>query len=114
VLAGHPQPVLVRADGTAELVGEFGTAVGLVPRVRVRCTTHRLAPGDTLLVHTDGVTERRHGGAQFGSDRLLAAASDAADRPPAQLIAAVRDAVDRFSADPLGDDMALLAVRVTP
>jgi phosphoserine phosphatase RsbU/P len=114
VLAGHPQPVLVRADGTAELVGEFGTAVGLVPRVRVRCTTHRLAPGDTLLVHTDGVAERRHGAAQFGPDRLLAAASAAADRPPAQLIAAVREAVDRFSADPLGDDMALLAVRVTP
>ena len=29
-LAGHLQPVLVRADGHAELVGRFGTAVGLV------------------------------------------------------------------------------------
>jgi hypothetical protein len=44
VLAGHVQPVLVRADGTAELIGTFGTAVGLVPSVRLACTQHHLGP----------------------------------------------------------------------
>lgn len=110
VLAGHLQPVLVRACGQAELVGAFGTAVGLVERVSVECTRHRLAPGDSLLLYTDGVTERRRGKEQFGSDRLLQAARSAAGGTAAQLVAAVRAAVERFSGDS-HDDIALLAVR---
>lgn len=114
VLAGHLQPVLVRADGRAELIGDFGTAVGLLPVVRVGCSRHRLAPGDTLLVYTDGVTERRRGREQFGQDRLLAVAATAAGQPADRLVAAVREAVERFSAAPLDDDVALLAVRAAP
>ncbi|WP_433282237.1 SpoIIE family protein phosphatase [Pseudonocardia xinjiangensis] len=111
VLAGHVQPVLVRADGTAELIGQFGTAVGLLPSVRLTCTPHRLGPGDTLLVYTDGVTERRRGREQFGAERLLEVAKGVAGRPARQVVAAVREAVEVFSADPLDDDVALLAVR---
>jgi serine phosphatase RsbU (regulator of sigma subunit)/anti-sigma regulatory factor (Ser/Thr protein kinase) len=114
VLAGHVQPVLVRADGTAELIGTFGTAVGLVPTVRLTCTHHRLDPGDTLLVYTDGVTERRRGREQFGAERLLTVAARAAGRPAMQVVGAVREAVERFSTDPLDDDVALLAVRAAP
>lgn len=114
VLAGHVQPVLVRADGTAELIGTFGTAVGLVPTVRLTCTRHRLDPGDTLLVYTDGVTERRRGREQFGAERLLTVAARAAGRPAVQVVGAVREAVERFSTEPLDDDVALLAVRAAP
>jgi phosphoserine phosphatase RsbU/P len=110
VLAGHPQPVLVRADGTAVQVGAFGTAVGLVRNLEVTPTAHRLAPGDTLLVYTDGVTERRRGREQFGPERLLAAAAAAAGRPARHVVAAVLEAVERFSPGPAGDDVALLAV----
>ncbi|MDN5934341.1 MAG: serine/threonine-protein phosphatase, partial [Pseudonocardia sp.] len=114
VLAGHLQPVLVRGDGTAELIGEFGTAVGLVATVQLTVTRHRLVPGDTLLVYTDGVTERRRGREQFGPERLLAAAAAAAGQPAAQVVEAVRAAVERFSGDPRDDDIALLAVRALP
>jgi serine phosphatase RsbU (regulator of sigma subunit) len=114
VLAGHVQPLLVRADGTAELIGTFGTAVGLVPVVRLECTQHRLAPGDALLVYTDGVTERRRGREQFGPERLLDVAAGLAGRSAGQVVATVREAVERFSADPLDDDVALLAVRAAP
>lgn len=111
VLAGHLQPVLVHTDGTAELIGSFGTAVGLVSNVQLVCTRHRIAPGETLLVYTDGVTERRRKQVQFGSQRLLAAAAAAAGQPAAQVVEAVRAAVERFSGDPRDDDIALLAVR---
>lgn len=114
VLAGHLQPVLVRSDGTAELVGRFGTAVGLIPTVTLVTTHHHLAPGDTLLTYTDGVTERRRRTEQFGAERLLAAAAGAAGAGAAQVVAAVREEVERFSRDRRGDDIALLAVRAAP
>lgn len=111
LLAGHVQPVLIGRDGTARLIGAFGTAVGLVPRMRLECTTYRLEPGEVLLAYTDGVTERRRGREQFGADRLLEVAAGAAGKSAKQVVAAVREAVERFSAEPLDDDVALLAVR---
>ena len=86
VLAGHLQPLLVHPDGRVELLGEHGTAVGLVERVELTCTTHRLGPGDTLLLYTDGVTERRRGDEQFGVERLRRAGGAAAGRPAARLL----------------------------
>jgi serine phosphatase RsbU (regulator of sigma subunit) len=114
VLAGHLQPVLVRADGRAELLGRHGTAVGLVPRLDLTCTMYTLAAGDALLLYTDGVTERRRGDEQFGTERLLRATAAAAGRPAARLLTAVRRALDRFTTDPRDDDIALLALRAVP
>jgi serine phosphatase RsbU (regulator of sigma subunit) len=114
VLAGHLQPVLVHPDGRVEQVGRHGTAVGLVEHLDLTCTTHTLAAGDTLLLYTDGVTERRRGDEQFGTERLLRAAGAAAGRPAARLVGAVRTALDRFTADPRDDDIALLALRAAP
>jgi serine phosphatase RsbU (regulator of sigma subunit)/anti-sigma regulatory factor (Ser/Thr protein kinase) len=114
VLAGHAQPVVVRPDGTAELIGRFGTALGLVETLDLDCTQHVLAAGETLLLYTDGVTECRRGPEQFDDDRLLHAAAAASDSSAARLVATVRDAVQRFAPDLAGDDIALLAVRVEP
>ncbi|RZU30549.1 serine phosphatase RsbU (regulator of sigma subunit) [Blastococcus saxobsidens] len=109
VLAGHAQPVVVRADGSTELIGRFGTALGLMDAVDLHGTRHLLAPGETLLLYTDGITESRRGPEQFGDQRLLDAAGGAGSSA-AQLVATVRDAVQRFTLA-LDDDMALLAVR---
>jgi len=97
-----------------DLLGEHGTAVGLVERLELTCTTHRLDPGDTLLLYTDGVTERRRGDEQFGVERLRRAGGAAAGRPAARLLTVVRTALDRFTADPHDDDIALLALRAEP
>ncbi|NYJ08070.1 serine phosphatase RsbU (regulator of sigma subunit)/anti-sigma regulatory factor (Ser/Thr protein kinase) [Geodermatophilus daqingensis] len=114
VLAGHAKPVVVRADGTAELIGRFGTALGLLETVDLHCTRHQLAAGETLLLYTDGVTECRRGPEQFDENRLLGAAAAASGRSAARLVAAVREAAQDFATDPPGDDIALLAVRAEP
>jgi serine phosphatase RsbU (regulator of sigma subunit) len=114
VLAGHAQPVVVRADGTAELIGRFGTALGLYESVDLRCTTHVLAAGEALLLYTDGVTECRRGLEQFDEDRLLEAAAAASGTGAARLVTTVREAVQRFAPDSCSDDIALLAVRAAP
>jgi sigma-B regulation protein RsbU (phosphoserine phosphatase) len=111
VLAGHERPVLLRTDGTAELVGDHGTAVGLVHGVTPTCSTHWLEPGDSLVTYTDGVTERRRGAELFGQERLLEVLSGAAGSSASDLVKAVRTALQEFSTDPRRDDIAVLVVR---
>jgi serine phosphatase RsbU (regulator of sigma subunit) len=114
VLAGHAQPVVVRADGSVELIGRFGTALGLLEAVDLHCTQHLLAAGETLLLYTDGITECRRGPEQFDEDRLLEAAAASSGRSAEQFVATVREAVQRFADDRFSDDVALLAVRAVP
>lgn len=111
VLAGHEQPVLLRADGSAELVGRHGTPAGLVNEFAVHPTRHELAPGDALVGYTDGVTERRRGNELFGPDRLKRAIAGATGSSATGLVAAVRQAVDDFTPESQRDDIVILAVR---
>ena len=53
--AGHPLPTLVRANGSTEVVGAPGTLLGVLPTVDVADATIELAPGETLVLITDGV-----------------------------------------------------------
>src|ERR1700722_909055 len=73
---GHNPPMLLRSDGLSQSTLEHtGPAVGVVPDCVFDLGHTRLAPGDTLLVYTDGVTEARSPtGEFFGEERLLRAA----------------------------------------
>jgi serine phosphatase RsbU (regulator of sigma subunit) len=113
VLAGHEPPLLVRANGTAEFVGQSGTPLGILNQVTLYATRLHLAPGDTLLAFTDGVTERRGPEGLYGPHRLITAASATYLLSPAQLIATVRTSVQNFSNQKPKDDIALLAIRAT-
>ena len=55
--AGHPYPAVQRADGSVEMVGCGGLPVGLIPGAEFEEFEVQLAPGDRLMIHSDGVTE---------------------------------------------------------
>ena len=110
-LAGHDQPVLMRADGTTALIGSGGTALGLLETVTAPRTTVHLGPGDSLVLYTDGVTERRRGRLLFGQHRLRQQVSALAGAPAAVLAAGLRSAVLEFGAHPPRDDIAIVVVR---
>jgi len=120
-LAGHEPPVLVRGDGTAGLVGVFGTALGLLESITSSVLELRLMPGDALVFYTDGVTERRGGAADatvgpdvtemFGPRRLCEAASRLAGLPADAIAAGVRAAALGFGSQPPRDDLAVLTIR---
>ncbi len=57
VQAGHPYPLLLRSDGSAEFLGYGGLPVGLLPDATFQRTETFLEPGDKLLLHSDGFTE---------------------------------------------------------
>lgn len=110
-LAGHDRPVLVSADGRASFVGEGGTALGLLSAVTSPASSVPLAPGDTLVFYTDGVTERRRRDELFGIERLRSAAAPLAGYPAGVVAARLRSATLGFSAEPPRDDIAILVLR---
>ncbi len=57
VQAGHPHPLVLRAGGDVQVVGEGGLPIGLIAGATYDRITLRLAPGDRLLLMSDGITE---------------------------------------------------------
>ncbi|MGW7236634.1 PP2C family protein-serine/threonine phosphatase [Streptomyces sp. NPDC054804] len=110
---GHPPVIVVRADGTADfLPTPGGLLVGVLPSAPFASAETVLAPGDALLLYTDGITEARTGGDRtclFGDEALLAFAAGHAGKPPPALIAALTGLLQTFG-DGLDDDTALLAL----
>jgi sigma-B regulation protein RsbU (phosphoserine phosphatase) len=70
-LGGHPQPVLLRTDGTIEILDVGGTLIGLGGATAFEEAEVFLRPGDRLFLYTDGLVERLDAdGGQFGEERL--------------------------------------------
>lgn len=69
--AGHPHPAIQRHDGRVEFCSENGLPVGLIPGAEYSEFAINLAPGDRLLLLSDGVTECENpAGEMLGNDRL--------------------------------------------
>jgi serine phosphatase RsbU (regulator of sigma subunit) len=112
--AGHPPALVLRADRTFEVVPAAGMALALLDDAAY--DEHRLAlrPGDTLLIHTDGVTEARGALDFFGDDRLHAVVAPLGGMPPTAVVEAVAVAVSEHLGNHTHDDIALLAVQFAP
>lgn len=112
VNGGHPAPVLLGPAGVRSLLDPTGPALGLVADGVFGLAEAQLAPGETLIAYTDGVTEARAaGGELFGEERLLALLHAPA-AGPAALMERVRDAVHAYMGHTaLADDITMLAVR---
>jgi serine phosphatase RsbU (regulator of sigma subunit) len=111
---GHPLPLLVRASGEAELVGEPGTLLGVVADPTLHDLAVDLGPGDALVLYTDGVTEAGAPRYLMGADDLVAAVAGAPDRDAYGIADSLeRAAVEASGGDP-HDDIAIVAIRVRP
>jgi serine phosphatase RsbU (regulator of sigma subunit) len=58
-LGGHPRPLVARADGSVHGIGETGTLLGILPSPSVTDAEATLAPGEALVLYTDGLLEAR-------------------------------------------------------
>jgi sigma-B regulation protein RsbU (phosphoserine phosphatase) len=115
-LAGHPEPVVLRADGRTDLVGTPGDLVGVLPvdLVEFPEALVELAPGDVLVLYTDGITERRDGEAMFGQVGLRRTLERLAGSDAQSVVRQLEHAARTFTQNPLRDDLAVLAVRHHP
>ena len=108
---GHPAPLIVRPDGSVEEARAKGPFVGVLEEPAFELWETDLEPGTTVLLYTDGVTEARAGGDQFGEARLKAVLKVGAGLPLIALLARVEEAVVAFADGSPQDDIALLALR---
>jgi serine phosphatase RsbU (regulator of sigma subunit)/catechol 2,3-dioxygenase-like lactoylglutathione lyase family enzyme len=107
---GHPPALLLRRDDRLERLEATCTVVGLFEKWDCAMEERELAPGDSILLYTDGVTEALNSqGEQFGEERLLQAARQHRDLSPPQLLTAVSDQARAFSPHEQLDDITLLA-----
>jgi serine phosphatase RsbU (regulator of sigma subunit)/PAS domain-containing protein len=107
--AGHPPPFRLR-DGRAEPIEVTGPLLGAFDGSRWRETVVEMAPGDSLVLYTDGVTDTRSDAGRFGSDRLAAILTEATDLEPDEIATRIDDALLRFQTGPQRDDVALLVI----
>jgi sigma-B regulation protein RsbU (phosphoserine phosphatase) len=114
--AGHEPLHLVHAHGAIDVLELPGRLVGMVDDIKVTETRLQIAPGDALVVHTDGVTEAREPSGQFyGEERYRATLSAAAGRPAGDIVDAVVADVEAFRGGAeASDDLTLLVVRRSP
>jgi PAS domain S-box-containing protein len=110
--AGHPPPMLRRASGGIERLGDGSVPLGVRAEVTWKPGEARLEAGDILLLYTDGIVEARRGKEFFGDERLeklLKRKRLSVERLPGLIL----DQVLAFSEGKLTDDIAVLAVELT-
>lgn len=109
--AGHPLPLLVDAAGEVRPLGRPGTAVGLFASPTVFDDTHRLLPGESLVLYTDGLVEARSPDGTFADGLLEEVLHRTHGRPADAVAAAVEAAMLEFQGGHPRDDMAVLVIR---
>jgi sigma-B regulation protein RsbU (phosphoserine phosphatase) len=110
--AGHCPPVLLH-DGCATTLEATGLPIGLFCVEDFTSRKATLAPGDTLLLYTDGLTEAFDGdGNQYGTERVIATALAHAGELPGGLVAACIEDLEAFrGAARREDDLTIMAIR---
>ncbi|MFG1702324.1 SpoIIE family protein phosphatase [Nonomuraea sp. M3C6] len=112
--AGHPPPLLLRANGLVEAMASPQLLLGIEAGARFYVETFELAPEELLLCVTDGVTERRNGDRLLDDGDGLAALLSGCTGLSAHAVAErVRHAVESFAPEPSQDDVALLVIKAS-
>jgi len=116
--AGHEPPLLREMEGRVRaLAGENGAAIGIDALADYHLNEAFVAPGDTLVLCTDGVTEAEaEDGSLFGAERLIALLGEAPDGEPASVVRRIMDTVVAHTTGGFHatDDVTAMAVRFTP
>jgi PAS domain S-box-containing protein len=107
VRAGHPPGLLRLPDGRIERLGGAGTPpLGVFDELEYRVHTITVPPGSLLLLYTDGLIERSDRDFDVELEHLCAALGEA----PGDAGGCLRWLADRFRAESIADDVAMLAM----
>jgi sigma-B regulation protein RsbU (phosphoserine phosphatase) len=110
---GHNPPIVVHADGSSTVLPQTnGIALGILPDIQYEQNAVILAPGDVLVLYTDGVTEAVNAqNEEFEMERLCAVLAEAHSHDVREMNEAVFQAVQAFAGEmPQFDDMTCMTL----
>ncbi len=108
---GHNPPIILKADGSTELLPlTGGVALGVVDEFEFMCKIATLAPGDSVVLYTDGVTEAIDSvDEEFGLERLQELCTGQVGKSPREANMAILQGVKEFVGDtPQFDDITCM------
>jgi len=109
---GHPAPLRLGVDGqVTPLDSGRGPLLGAFDDASYEEATIHLAPGELILMYTDGVTEVRRGDVEFGERDLADALAGCVGRPAEEVVASIQRRALELQGGQPRDDIALLAIR---
>jgi sigma-B regulation protein RsbU (phosphoserine phosphatase) len=113
--AGHNQPMLCRKSGMLERLDAGGLPIGISTDVPYESGSVLLAPGDWLVIFTDGVVEAVNtADEEYGEQRLLAVVAGAVEATPADMMQRILTGLDVFVGNtPQHDDVTCLLMKVS-
>ncbi len=114
--AGHNPGLLVRQSGTLQKLSATGVPLGMFPSGTYRCEAVTLAPGDALILFTDGIVEARNPAEEeYGVERLESAIVENRLKSAGDLAQAIERDLDAFVKEvPFADDRTLVILRRLP
>jgi sigma-B regulation protein RsbU (phosphoserine phosphatase) len=113
VNAGHNPPIVVHRDGSHHRLEEGGGVLGVFPNHRYAAGSILLAPGDRLVLFTDGVTEAGNvDGEEFGEGRLVRLLEEHRTAGAGEIQQRILTAASEFSHGVWTDDATLLVMSV--
>ena len=116
VCCGHPPGFIMNAEGEVTAwLKEGGLPLGILSNSQFPCSAPlQLHSGDVVVMLTDGVLEAfSPDGVQFGKDRTVQFVREHRDQPAAQIIEALREAVDEYTERAkLTDDLTIVVIKV--
>ncbi len=109
--AGHPPPLVRRADGSVEAVAVRGPLIGIEREVSFEPQYVSLQPGDSMLLYTDGLTDARAPAVQISEEELAELVSQAHGMDGEQLAEFLESSATGGQAP--RDDIAILVLEFT-
>src|SRR5919107_496957 len=110
---GHSPPFLLKADGSILKIGQPGRVLGVFDDANLTEQEAHLAPGDALVLYTDGVVEARSPeGTFFGEERLMTILRSSVALDASTMAGRLESAVLNFQEQNPRDDIAILVLRV--
>jgi serine phosphatase RsbU (regulator of sigma subunit)/anti-sigma regulatory factor (Ser/Thr protein kinase) len=109
---GHPLPLVLRANGSVHAVGKYGTALGAAVDPNLTDASADLAPGDSLVVYTDGLTDAQAPERILTVDDLTRIVESAGGDSATEIVQRIQTAVFDGHEGEARDDIALLVLRV--
>ncbi|MCS7466920.1 SpoIIE family protein phosphatase [Stieleria sp. ICT_E10.1] len=113
VAAGHPGPVVIPANDAPRIVQVEGYPIGLVDQPEYADRHLSLAPGDRVMLYSDGVLDCQNtDGEHFGEDRLIAAVNERRESLNEDVQSLNNQLVSWCGGRTPDDDISLLAMQL--